>query len=129
MPKPLPIQFQATDLETLATAKGRIAVLADADQPGSPGFKRLDRLTKGALARAASSEAFGKLKPGEAMDLAFPPGISADAVQLIRLGKKADQTQARKAGAAVGRSHGLAGAGRGSRPRRRHRLRPGHARL
>jgi leucyl aminopeptidase len=106
MPKPLPIQFQATDLETLATAKGRIAVLADADQPGSPGFKRLDRLTKGALARAASSEAFGKLKPGEAMDLAFPPGISADAVQLIRLGKKADQTQARKAGAAVGRSHG-----------------------
>ena len=106
MPKPLPIQFQATDLETLATAKGRIAVLADADQPGSPGFKRLDRFTKGALARAASSEAFGKLKPGEAMDLAFPPGISADAVQLIRLGKKADQTQARKAGAAVGRSHG-----------------------
>ena len=106
MPKPLPIQFQATDLETLATAKGRIAVLADADQPGSPGFKRLDRLTKGALARAASSEAFGKLKPGEAMDLAFPPGISADAVQLIRLGKKADQTQARKARAAVGRSHG-----------------------
>ena len=62
MPKPLPIQFQATDLETLASQKGRIAVLADADQPASPGFKRLDRLTKGALARAAASEAFGKLK-------------------------------------------------------------------
>ena len=34
MPKPLPIQFQATDLESLATAKGRIAVLAD--QPRIP---------------------------------------------------------------------------------------------
>ena len=106
MPKPLPIQFQATDLEALASQKGRIAVLADVDQPASPGFKRLDRLTKGALARAATSDAFGKLKPGEAMDLAYPPGISADAVQLIRLGKKADQAQARKAGSAVGRSHG-----------------------
>ena len=26
MPKPLPIQFQATDLETLASQKGRIAI-------------------------------------------------------------------------------------------------------
>jgi leucyl aminopeptidase len=109
MPKPLPIQFQATDLESLATAKGRIAVLADAEQPTSPGFRRLDRLTRGALARAAGSETFGKLKPGEAMDLAYPPGLAADAVQLIRLPKKADQAQARKAGAAIGRMHGAGG--------------------
>lgn len=109
MPKPLPIQFQATDLEALVGQKGRIAVLADVDQPASPAFKRLDRLTRGALARAAGSDAFAKLKPGEAMDLAFPPGINADAVQLIRLGKKADQSQARKAGSAVGRSHAAAG--------------------
>ena len=109
MPKPLPIQFQATDLEALAAQKGRIAVLADADQPTSPGFKRLDRLTRGALSRGAGSEAFGKLKPGEAMDLAYLPGLAADAVQLIRLGKKADQTQARKAGSAVGKAHGAGG--------------------
>jgi leucyl aminopeptidase len=106
MPKPLPIQFQSTDLDGLATQKGRIAVLADPGQPPGPGFRRLDRLTKGALTRAAASEAFGKLKAGEAMDLAFPPGIAADAVQLIRLPKKADQAQARKAGAVVGRTHG-----------------------
>ena len=109
MPQPLPIQFQATDLEALAVQTGRIAVLADADQPASPGFKRLDRLTKGALTRAAGSQAFAKLKPGEAMDLAYLPGLAADAVQLIRLPKKADQTQARKAGSAVGKSHGAGG--------------------
>ena len=109
MPQPLPIQFQATDLAALATAKGRIAVLADPGQPTSPGFRRLDRLTRGALTRALASEAFGKLKSGEAMDLAFPPGLAADAVQLIRLPKKADQTQARKAGAAVGKTHGAGG--------------------
>jgi leucyl aminopeptidase len=109
MPKPLPIQFQATDLEALAKQTGRISVLVEPDQPPSPGFRRLDRLAKGALSRAYGSEAFGKLKPGEAMDLAFPPGMAADAVQLIRLGKKADQAQARKAGAAVARMHGAAG--------------------
>jgi leucyl aminopeptidase len=109
MPQPLPIQFLATDLDALANAKGRIAVLADPGQPQSPGFRRLDRLTKGGLTRALGSEAFGKLKPGEAMDLAYPPGIAADAVQLIRLPKKADQAQARKAGAAAGRAHGAGG--------------------
>jgi leucyl aminopeptidase len=106
MSQPLPIQFLAPDLEALAAVTGRIAVLADRDQSQSPGFRRLDRLAKGALTRAVASEAFGKLKPGEALDMAFPAGLAADAVQIIRLPKKADMAQARKAGAAVGRAHG-----------------------
>lgn len=106
MAQPLPIQFLALDLDALAGATGRIAVLAEPGQPLSPGFRRLDRLTKGALARAAGSDAFAKLKPGEALDLAWPAGLQAEAVQLVRLPKKADQAQARKAGAAVGRAHG-----------------------
>ncbi|MFN3575611.1 MAG: leucyl aminopeptidase [Tabrizicola sp.] len=109
MPKPLPIQFQATDLEALATQKGRIAVLADVGLPTSPGLRRLDRMTKGALSRAFGSDAFAKLKPGEALELAFPPGLAAEAVQLVRLPKKADLAQARKAGATIGKAHGAAG--------------------
>ncbi len=106
MSHPLPIQFQSTDLDTLATARGRIAVLADAGPAQSPGLKRLDRLAKGALSRALASDAFAKLKPGEGMDLAFPAGLQADAVHIIRLPKRADVASARKAGAAVGRAHG-----------------------
>lgn len=109
MAQPLPIQFLAPDLDTLAGVTGRIAVLAEPGQPTSPGYRRLDRLTKGALARAAGSDAFGKLKPGEALDLAWPAGLAAEAVQLIRLPKKADLAQARKAGAAAGRAHGAGG--------------------
>ena len=109
MSHPLPIQFQTTDLETLATAKGRIAVLADAGAPTSPGVKRLDRLTKGAVGRALGSDAFAKLKPGDGLDLAFPAGLAAEAVQILRLPKRADQAQARKAGAAAGRAHGAGG--------------------
>jgi leucyl aminopeptidase len=106
MPQPLPIQFLSLDLDALAGATGRIAVLAEPDQPTSAGFRKLDRLTRGALARAVASEAFGKLKPGEAMELAWPAGLQAEAVQILRLPKRADVAQARKAGAAVGKAHG-----------------------
>lgn len=109
MPNPLPIQFQATDLDTLAKVNGRIAVLAEPGQPLSPGFRRLDRLAKGALTKAVNSDSFSKLKPGEPLELMFPPGLAADALQLLRLPKKADQAQARKAGAAVGKAHGAGG--------------------
>jgi leucyl aminopeptidase len=109
MSSPLPIQFQAPDLDQLASQTGRIAVFADPGQPQSAGLRRLDRLSRGALARALGSDAFGKLKPGDAMDLAWLPGLAAEAVQLVRLPKKSDQAEARKAGAAIGRSHGSAG--------------------
>ncbi len=104
MSNPLPIQFQSIDVETLAGQVGRIAILADGPTPSSPAARRLDRLTKGALARYLASDAFAQLKPGEAQDLAFPSGLVADAVQVIRLPRKTDVATARKAGAAVGRS-------------------------
>jgi leucyl aminopeptidase len=108
MPHPLPIQFRDTDLEALASQPGRICVFADAGAALSPAARRLDRQMKGALARAVASDAFAKSKPGEAMDLAYPAGLAADALQLIHLPKRTDIATARKAGAAIGRSHGPA---------------------
>jgi len=114
MSQPLPINFQPVDLVALPGLTGRIAVLAvPAATPGAglpgAGFRRLDRLTRGALSRALASEAFGKLKPGEALDLAFPAGLTAEAVVLVHLPKRADQAAARKAGATLGRGHGAGG--------------------
>lgn len=108
MSQPLPIQFRATDLEALAMQTGRVAVFAEPGAALSPGIRRLDRLMKGALARAIAADAFAKAKPGDAMDLAFPAGLAADAVHLVRLPKRTDTATARKAGAAIGRSHGTA---------------------
>lgn len=108
MPHPLPIQFRDTDLEALASHPGRICIFADAGAALSPAARRLDRQMKGALTRAIASDAFTKAKPGDAMDLAYPAGLAADALQLIRLPKRTDIATARKAGAAIGRSHGPA---------------------
>ena len=102
MAHPVPIQFHAIDADALPNVTGRIVVLVD----GAPGgvARRLDRLMRGALTRAVASEGFAALKPGDAMDIAFPAGLAAETVQLVRLPRKTDVLTARKAGGAIGKS-------------------------
>jgi leucyl aminopeptidase len=100
MTTPVEIQFSPADPEILATFEGRIALLTGPEAAGQLA-RRLSKLTRGALDRALASPAFAKLKPGEAMEMAFPAGL-ASALQLVRLEAKADVAAARKAGAAIG---------------------------
>jgi leucyl aminopeptidase len=102
MSHPVAISFQPLTLDALAGHEGRIAVFVDGPVTGAA--RRIDRLVRGALTRAVASPAWAKVKPGEGMDLAFPAGLAADALQVIRLPRKTDTAVARKAGAAVGRS-------------------------
>ena len=99
-------QFASVTTEGLASLTGRIALIADGTAPATPAARRLDRLMRGTLARAMGSEAWAKLKPGEALELAWPAGLAAEALHLIRLPRRCDLEAARKAGAAVGRSLG-----------------------
>lgn len=112
MTNPLPIQFLETDLDALGAFVGRIALLVspEDDTARSPAARRLNRLTKGALNRFLASDAWGKVKQGEAADLAWPAGLAAEAVQIVKLGPRADVAAARKAGAAIGKLVGKAGA-------------------
>jgi len=102
------IDFAAADAADLATHSGRVAGFADTEL--DPWAKRLDRLTRGALRRAVASEAWSKLKPGEAMELAFPAGLAAQSLQLIRLPRNARPADLRKAGVAIAKGLGEAGA-------------------
>jgi leucyl aminopeptidase len=105
MSHPVPIQFHETEAEALLSHPGRIALLAEAGVALAPAARRLDRAAKGAVARAVASSAFAALKPGEALELAFPAGLEATALQIVRLPKRADAATARKAGATIGRAH------------------------
>lgn len=104
MTRPVEIYFQETDLSALGQSTGRIVVFVGEGGRLGPAARRLDRLMKGALARFAASEAFSKLKPGEGQDMAWPAGLLAEAVQVIRLDRRSATDLARKAGAAIGRS-------------------------
>ncbi len=108
MSNPVPIKFTETDLDALITAPGRIAILTDGATGLSPAARKLDRAMKGALVRYLGSDAYSRLKPGEAQDLAYPAGLACDAVQVVFLPKRADMAAARKAGGAIGRAHGTA---------------------
>ncbi len=97
------------DLTDLATREGRLALLLDAEGPLDSAARRIDRLMRGALTRARGSDAFAKLKPGQVMTLAWPAGLAAEAVDMVRLPRRATQAEAEKAGAALARAKGRAG--------------------
>jgi leucyl aminopeptidase len=109
MTDPLPIRFAAPEPEALAAITGRIAVILPDEGRSGVLSRRLDRLSRGAVARAMASEAWQKLKAGEALDLAWPAGLQAEALQLVKLPRRAAVAEARKAGAAIGKALGAGG--------------------
>ncbi|MFD1912363.1 leucyl aminopeptidase [Halodurantibacterium flavum] len=101
MTTPVTINFTETDLDAIAGFEGRVVVLSE----GSA-FRRLNRLTRGATARLAASEDWEKAKPGDTQELAWPAGLAAKALQIVKLPRRATVDEARRAGAAVGRAMG-----------------------
>lgn len=96
-----PISFVQTDLDVLATHTGRVAVFVDSEGKLDPGGRRVNRLTKGAVARLVASERWTKMKDGECASIGYPAGMAADAVDVIRLERGAKAVAARKAGATL----------------------------
>jgi leucyl aminopeptidase len=111
MTHPLPIQFHETDLDALAAFAGRVALIVAPDERAgrSPAARRLNNLTKGALNRFLASDAWEKVKLGEGVDLGWPAGLVAEALQVVKAAPRADVATARKAGAAIGKSVGKSG--------------------
>lgn len=110
MTLPVTPEFSPIAPESLAAAEGRLVLILPPDGRMGAAARRVDRAAKGAVARALSSKAWEKLKPGEAMDLAWPAGLAAEALQLVKLPYRASTDETRKAGAAIGRALGEAGA-------------------
>ena len=108
MTTPAKITFAETDLDALATAPGRVAVILDEEGKLDPGARRVNRLTKQALKRFAESDGFDKMKPGDLASLTAPVGMEADAVDVIKLPRRPDEATARKAGAALAKARGEA---------------------
>ncbi len=109
MPAPINIHFHPTDADAIVAETGRIAVLTSPKGKMSGPVERLDRAAHGALSRALASVAWGKLKAGEALELAWPAGLEAEAVQLVKLPTKASVAEARKAGSTIAKGLGAAG--------------------
>lgn len=99
MTQPVEISFTETAPEKLAEHQGRVALILTAGDK-LPG--KLPRATRDAAARALASKAGQALKPGQALELAFPAGMAAEALVLVVLPNTATQAEARRAGAVIG---------------------------
>ncbi|AXT25834.1 leucyl aminopeptidase [Ruegeria sp. AD91A] len=105
----IPIRFQEFDLDAMAEAEGRVAIIIPSDGKMNPAARRANRLTKGAVGRLVESEKFGKSKTGDVISLAWPAGMVAEALDIVVLPRRPEADEARKAGAALAKSAGRTG--------------------
>lgn len=101
MSQPIPIRFQPTDLDAMATAEGRIAIIVPPDGKLDAAGRRANRLTKGAVTRLTGSKRFEKVKPGKTVTISWPVGMAAEALDILVLERRSDPVLARKGGAAL----------------------------
>ncbi len=105
MTQPVEITFTETATDRLVGHQGRVALIVT---PGGRLPVGLPRAAREAAQRALESKAGRALKPGAALELAFPAGMAADALTLVALPAGATVADARRAGAAIGAKLGRA---------------------
>jgi leucyl aminopeptidase len=104
MPTPAEIHFTDTDLGQIAGAVGKIAVFVDMNGRMDAAGRKVNSLTRKALDRLTATEAFEKMAAGDMMTIGYPAGLTADAVCVIKLGKRPSVAEARKAGAQLAKT-------------------------
>jgi len=108
MTTPPTVTFAATDIDGLAGFEGRIGIFVTPEGTLDPAGRRANRLTRGAVKRLTGAGGWAKLKPGEMRTLDWPAGMAAEALDVVCLPRRASVTEARKAGAALGKAKGAA---------------------
>lgn len=100
------IDFAETDLDALAGAEGKLAVLVTPEGKLDPAGRRVNRLTKQAVARLVESDRWEKVKAGEGFTMGFPVGLAAVSLLVVKLERRPTVADARKAGASLAKFKG-----------------------
>ncbi len=100
------IDFVATDLEALAGAPGKLAILVTPEGKMDDGGRRVNRLVRQAVTRLVESDGWEKVKTGEGFTLGFPAGLAAKALLVVKLDRRPTVEEARRAGASLAKFKG-----------------------
>ena len=95
--------FVENDIDAIADATGVVFILAEPGVNLDILARRVNRLSKGAVARAVESAELEKKKDGEAIVLNWPAGMRAEAIVVLRLPRRAATGLARNAGGVIGK--------------------------
>ena len=90
MTLPATLTFSELDIDAIADTTGRVACFVTPSGKLDQAARRVNRLTRGALERFAQSDRFAKMKEGDAADLAYPTGLEADVLQVVKLDRRPD---------------------------------------
>ncbi|WP_293452511.1 leucyl aminopeptidase [Planktotalea sp.] len=106
MPNLIATTFAAVDLDALAGFEGRIALVIAQDGKLDSGARRVNRLTKGAVARVIETGELEGASAGKVMTLTYPTGMAAQAIDILCLDRRPSVLDARAAGAGLGKAMG-----------------------
>ena len=102
------IRFDTLDTQDLKDRSGVLAVFATEDGKLDAGARKLNSLTRKAVARLTDGKAFAKGKAGDVFRLDYPGGLAAEAVLVVRCPKRPTVAEARRAGAQLAKAMGEA---------------------
>tara|TARA_R110002051_G_scaffold61624_2_gene112876 strand:- start:6943 stop:8406 length:1464 start_codon:yes stop_codon:yes gene_type:complete len=106
MTQPIKCRFQEVNLDDVATLAGLVAIFVGADTKLDACARKINTVSRKAVERFVQSAAFEGLPTGDAARLAYPAGMAAEGVIVVKLDRKPSQDEARKAGAALAREKG-----------------------
>jgi leucyl aminopeptidase len=106
MTTPAEIHFKDVDLDAIAAATGRIVVFVDMDGKMDAGARKVNTLTRKALARFVEGDAFEKMAVGDLSAMGYPAGLIAETVCVVKLPRRPSSQEARKAGAQLAKAQG-----------------------
>lgn len=106
MTQPITCRFTQVTLDEVASVSGLVAIFVGADGKLDAPARKVNSLSRKAVQRFVQSAAFEGLPVGDAARLAYPAGMAADGVIVVKLDRKTSQDAARKAGAALAREKG-----------------------
>ena len=99
-------KFVEPELDAIAAHEGRVVVIVSSDANIDQLGRRVNKLTRGAVARAIESEAFEKASLGQIISLNYPAGMAASAIDIVKLDRRSDSLMSRKAGVAIAKAVG-----------------------
>ena len=100
------VDFVEQDLELIATATGAVVVFATEDGKLDLAARKANSVTRKAVERAVSGDAFEKQKAGDITVLAYPNNMAAEKLIIVKLPRRASVEESRKAGAAIAKAAG-----------------------
>jgi leucyl aminopeptidase len=99
---PLPkFTISELDLDRLQGHEGQIVLLVQEDGRMDAVGRRINKATKGALARFLESKGFEDLESGKVMTLSYPTGLMARAVSVAKINRNSTQGEVRSCGVEI----------------------------